>query len=92
MNMRQDDRNKNVDFGDAIDGVYVSGVVDGGGALAAGIKEGDIITAINGKKVKTMNELQEIIVQYRPGDKVTVTLLRDKKESYSASRQKGKEG
>ena len=80
LNMRQDDRNKNVDFGDAIDGVYVSGVVDGGGALAAGIKEGDIITAINGKKVKTMNELQEIIVQYRPGDKVTVTLLRDKKE------------
>ena len=27
-----------------------------------------------------MNELQEIIVQYRPGDKVTVTLLRNKKE------------
>lgn len=80
LNMRQDDRNKNVDFGDAIDGVYVSGVVDGGGALAAGIQEGDIITAINGKKVKTMNELQEIIVQYRPGDKVTVTLLRNKKE------------
>lgn len=80
LNMRQDSRNKNLDFGDAIDGVYVSGVVDGGGALAAGIKEGDIITAINGKKVKTMNELQETIVQYRPGDKVTVTLLRDKKE------------
>ena len=47
LNMRQDDRNKNVDFGDA---------------------------------VKTINQLQEITVQYRPGDKVTVTLLRDKKE------------
>ena len=80
MQMRQDERNKDVDFGDVIDGVYVSDVVDGGGALAAGIKEGDIITAINGKKVRTMNELQETIVQYRPGDKVTVTLLRDKKE------------
>ena len=80
LQMRQDERNKNIDFGDVIDGVYVSDVVDGGGALAAGIKQGDIITAINGKKVKSMNELQETIVQYRPGDKVTVTLLRDKKE------------
>ena len=78
--MRQDERNSKVDFGDAIDGVYISEVLDGGGALAAGIKEGDIITEINGKKVKTMNELQETIVQYRPGDKVNVTVLRDKKE------------
>lgn len=78
--MRQDDRNKDVDFGDAIDGVYVVGLTDGGGALAAGIKEGDIIVNINGKKVKTMNELQETIVQYRPGDKVAVTLLRGGKE------------
>lgn len=80
VTMRQDERNKEVDFGDAIDGVYVVNVTDGGGALAAGIKQGDIITAINGKKIKTMNELQETIVQYRPGDKVTVSLLRDKKE------------
>ena len=80
LSMRQDERNKEVDFGDAIDGVYVVNVTDGGGALAAGIKQGDIIIAVNGKKVKTMNELQETIVQYRPGDKVTVTLLRDKKE------------
>ena len=78
--MRQIEGNKDIDFGDAIDGVYVSGVTDGGGALAAGVKEGDIIVAINGKKIKTMNELQENIVQYRPGDKVTVTLLRNKKE------------
>ena len=80
LSMRQDERNKDVDFGDAIDGVYVVNVTDGGGALAAGLKQGDIIIAVNGKKVKTMNELQETIVQYRPGDKVTVTLLRNNKE------------
>ena len=51
-----------------------------GGAVAAGIEKGDVIIAINGKKVRTMTELQETIVQYRPGDKVTVTLLRNKKE------------
>ena len=79
IRMRQDERNKDVDLGDAIDGIYVTGLVDGGGALAAGIKSGDIITEVNGKKVKTMNELQETIVQYRPGDKVTVTVIRNGK-------------
>ena len=77
--MLQLDENKGKDFG-SIDGVFISDVMDGGGALAAGIEEGDVITAINGKKIKTMTELQETIVQYRPGDKVTVTLLRNKKE------------
>ncbi|MBR4843107.1 MAG: Do family serine endopeptidase [Bacteroidaceae bacterium] len=76
--MRQLDENKEKDFG-TLEGVYVSEVSDGGGALAAGLKEGDIITAINGKKVKTMTELQETIVQFSPGDKVEVTVLRDKK-------------
>lgn len=77
--MLQLDENKNKDFG-SIDGVYVVELTDGGGALAAGIEEGDVITAIEGKKIKTMTELQETVVQYRPGDKVTVTLLRNKKE------------
>ena len=73
------EENKNKDFG-SIDGVYVVELTDGGGAFAAGIEEGDVITSIDGKKVKTMTELQETIVQYRPGDKVTVTLLRNRKE------------
>lgn len=73
------EENKNKDFG-SIDGVYVVELADGGGALAAGIEEGDVIIAIDDKKVKTMTELQEIVVQYRPGDKVTVTLLRNRKE------------
>lgn len=77
--MRQLEENKDKDFG-TIDGVYVSEVTDGSGALDAGMKSGDIITAINGKKVKTMTELQETIAQFRPGDKVRVSILRDKKQ------------
>ncbi len=77
--MRQLEENKDKDFG-SLDGVYVSDVPDGGGALAAGLRKGDIIIAVNGKKIKTMTELQETITQYRPGDKVEVTYLRDKKE------------
>lgn len=77
--MRQLEENKNKDFG-TLEGVYISEVTDGGGALAAGLKKDDIITEINGKKVKTMTELQEMITQFRPGDKIDVTYLRDKKQ------------
>lgn len=77
--MLQLEENKNKDFG-SIDGVYIVELTDGGGALAAGLEEGDVIIAIDGKKVRTMTELQETVVQYRPGDKVTVTFLRNKKE------------
>lgn len=77
--MRQLDENKDKDFG-SLDGVFVSEVTDGGGALAAGLQAGDIIIEVNGRKVKTMNELQEALTKYRPGDKVDIKYLREKKE------------
>lgn len=70
---------KGKDLG-AVEGVYISEVVEGGAAAGADIKAGDVITAIDGKKVKNMAELQENMAKHRPGDKVNVTLLRDKKE------------
>ena len=76
--MLQLEENKDKDFG-TLEGVYVTDVTDSGGALSAGIESGDIIVAINGKKVKTMTELQEVIAQHRPGDKIKVSILRDKK-------------
>ena len=57
----------------------VVSVAENGGAAAAGIKEGDVITAINNVPVKTFAELQEQISKYRPNDQVDVTLIRDKK-------------
>lgn len=77
--IRQLEENKDKDFG-TLDGAYVASVVDGGAALAAGLQAGDIITAINGKKIKSMTELQETITRFRPGDMVRVTYLRDRKE------------
>lgn len=61
-------------------GVYVAGVVDGSGADDAGIKSGDIIDAINNKPVNSLSELTGIIGQYRPGDKVLVSLSNGDKE------------
>lgn len=89
--MLQLEENKDKDFG-TVDGVYVSDVTDGGGALSAGIESGDIIVAINGKKVKTMTELQEIIAQHRPGDKIKVSILRDKKEKEFTVELKNSQG
>ena len=74
-----DERSKDKDLG-VVEGVYVADVTDGSGAKAAGIESGDVIVGIEGKKVRNMAELQESIAKYRPGDKVEVTILRNKKE------------
>ena len=62
------------------EGVLVTDLPEDGAAIGAGIQKGDIITAIDGKKVKTMAELQENMARHRPGDEVKVTLTRGKKE------------
>jgi Do/DeqQ family serine protease len=61
-------------------GVYVASVNKGSAAEEAGIKEGDIITAINNNKVENTSELQEYVARNRPGDKIDVTFMRDGKE------------
>ena len=65
---------------DILEGAYVSGISEDGAAEKAGIKSGDVITAINGDKVGSSAELQEQISRYRPGDKVTVTVNRGNKK------------
>jgi len=59
-------------------GVYVVGVVEGGSADKAGLKEGDVILRIGAKEVNSSAALQEEIGKMRPGDKVIVG-LRNKK-------------
>ena len=61
-------------------GIYVYSITEGGGAEAADIEKGDIIMELNGTPVGTMNKLNTLLVQYDPGDTVTLTILRDGKE------------
>lgn len=61
-------------------GVKVTEVTDESAAKKAGIKEGDIITRIGDTKIEEPDQLSETIRKHKPGEKVTVTLLRDKKE------------
>ncbi len=60
-----------------IEGVYVAEVTDGGAAKLAGLKSGDVITSINGKKVNSTTQLKESVGQYRPGDKIDVEVNRN---------------
>jgi Trypsin-like serine proteases, typically periplasmic, contain C-terminal PDZ domain len=62
------------------DGVFVESVIDRSGAKEAGIKEKDVITQINNKKVKSSSELQEQVSRFRPGDVVKVYVIRNDKE------------
>ena len=63
------------------EGVFVRSVTKDGGAFAAGIKDGDFITKINGTSIYSGADLVGQIATYRPGDKVKVTYVRDGKES-----------
>lgn len=69
---------KDVDLG-TLTGVYVAETTTGS-AVEEVLKEGDVITAINGHKVENMGQLQEQISKLSPGDKVEVTYMREKKE------------
>jgi len=60
-----------------IEGVYVVRITDEGAARQAGIKAGDVITAVNGNQVNAPQQLQEQIGKYRPGDKVAITVKRN---------------
>lgn len=61
------------------DGLYVHSVSDRSAAMEAGLKEGDVITAINGTVTHNSSQLQELMNQFRPGDKITITFIRDNK-------------
>lgn len=64
------------------EGVYVAEVSKDGAADKAGIKQGDIITAINGIKVTTIESLKEKANSYKRGTKVKITLKRSDNGSY----------
>ena len=63
-----------------MDGAYVDDVVSNSSAKDAGIKQGDIIVAINDVRIKSVAELQEQVAAYRPGDNINVTVNRSNKE------------
>jgi len=58
-------------------GLYISKVYSGTGAAKAGLKEGDLILQIDGKKVTTFSDIQSILSTHKIGDVITIRVLRD---------------
>ena len=56
------------------EGVYISAVYDGSDAQAKGVAAGDIITAVNGTRVTSIDELNRVKNQFTAGDSITLTL------------------
>jgi len=86
------DQEKDVkDYG-TMEGVRIEKVVEDGAASEAGLEKEDVITAVDGQKVKTMGDLQGILAQKRPGEQVKVTYLRNKKEKTVTLTLKNEQG
>ena len=75
----------------ASEGVWVAEVVENGSASGI-LQEDDVIIGIEGKRVKNFAGLQEELAKHRPGDKVTVKILRDKKEKNEEIELKNEQG
>ena len=66
----------------SVRGIYIGYVIKDGAADKAGIKDGDIITSIDGKSVNSNAEFNEVLAQHSPGDVVKVAIERDGKLFY----------
>ena len=64
----------------SLEGVYINEVSRGGAAEKAGVKEGDILLAIDETVIKSPSALQEKVNSFHPGDKAVLKVIRDGKE------------
>lgn len=74
------------------EGIFAQDVPTDGGAYAAGIRKGDIISKIDGVEISSGAEMQGLISRYKPGDKIPVTYLRNGKENNVVVTLKNKAG
>ena len=56
--------------------VCITGVNEGSPAEAAGLKQYDFITAVNGERITSTRELTTLLDTFKPGDTVTLTIVR----------------
>ena len=64
----------------SLNGVYIVEVSKSGAADKAGVKQGDVLVAIDSIRITTPSSVQEAVSRFSPGDKAELTVLRDGKE------------
>jgi len=74
-----------------VEGVMVNDVLKDSPSEKAGVESGDIILELNGKTVKTSNELQNQVVLHKAGESVNLTIWRDGKKINKSVTLKAKE-
>ena len=73
-------------------GALVAQVVDGSPAAKAGLKSGDVVTALGGKPIATPKDLSRLVADMAPGDKADITVWRHGKSlDLSIAASKGSE-
>ncbi|MEZ6139522.1 MAG: M28 family peptidase [Zavarzinella sp.] len=63
-----------------IEGMVVGGIIPGGAAEAGGMKKGDIIVNITGKRIRNINDYMAVMGDQKVDEEIDVTVTRDGKE------------
>ena len=66
-------------------GVQLAGTQSGTPAAEAGLGQGDVVTALDGKSVSTGTDITEILVGHHPGDKVSIAWTDAEGQSHTAT-------
>ena len=75
------DISKSMKLDQDMQGVIVADVFEGSPADKGGLEQGDVIISFNGKPVETVAELRNLVAQTRPGQTVTLRVIRNKKQT-----------
>lgn len=78
LGIREDERLRAL-YPDMTNGVFVTQVPASGPARRADLRREDIITAIDGRSVASVNQLRRLITRRRPGSEIQIEFLRDGK-------------
>ena len=62
------------------EGAYINSISANGPAAKAGLQEGDVIVKVDGETITSASDLVLAVRSHNPGDKVSVTYIRDGKE------------
>ena len=66
-------------------GVTIAGAVSGSPAASAGLTAGDTITSVGGQSVSSATDIQNVLVKYHPGDKISISWLDQSGQSHTTT-------